>query len=407
MVNKSFKLTVSIILALMLINLPVMASQVISSFDTMAQGGMELAGVLKESGDKISDDPETGSLEANIPIIGIPVIAAEIDTIDASYAAAGDLISLDNIGISIRASGYALVEEDDGFVYVETKKDSLYPYVIIGVYDLTSNSMVDDYTDYMSQNYPDISVEMIIEGYKINEDNFDKVVYSYTVGETRITDTRLFYELDDKTYMFGSKESEEAALTLPEGYLDSVADSFRMLSDDPDDYALHVNETDSVTGPGAASSDPLGEISFTEDAATYEGVWIEFDDPFKMYLPVWWEAAQFTEEEIEDGYYYLAYDPTTGSNEPFIQIDWNYNENGYTLEGLTDVLLSNGNEVDGKIIVNGITCVSFAAPQYNMQGFVFLHPLTDKVLFQVVAYPCTQENYDTLASAMCSLTPTN
>ena len=160
-----------------------------------------------------------------------------------------ELISLDDIGISIEAAGYVLIEQKNRVVYLYTQKDSEYPCIVFNTFGFEYDNILDIYISLID-DYPDLEVKFKQERYEINGDLFDKLVYHYMSDDNEIEETRLFYELGGDIYMFGSTESTDLDAMLPEGYLEDVADSFRLLSGNPDDYSLHVNEEYSVTEEG-------------------------------------------------------------------------------------------------------------------------------------------------------------
>ena len=62
----------------------------------------------------------------------------------------GDVIALDDLGISVQLSSYTAVAEKDGYVYIYTGADGSIPYVIVGVYDTDAADFADQFTEYMN-----------------------------------------------------------------------------------------------------------------------------------------------------------------------------------------------------------------------------------------------------------------
>ena len=68
--------------------------------------------------------------------IKIGDIGTEIDKISVpeTMEVEGDVIALDDLGISVIASDYVALGESDGFVYIYTMENDSIPYVIVGKY---------------------------------------------------------------------------------------------------------------------------------------------------------------------------------------------------------------------------------------------------------------------------------
>ena len=110
----------------------------------------------------------------------------------------GDIIALDDIGISIKVSGYTSIRESDGFVYIYTMADDSIPYVIIGKYDAASVNFVNEFTKYMAENYSDLQVTESIDAAEIGGRTFTKIGYTYTASGYTVRDRRLFYSENER-----------------------------------------------------------------------------------------------------------------------------------------------------------------------------------------------------------------
>ena len=83
-----------------------------------------------------------------------------------------------------------------------------------------------------------------------------------------------------------------------------------------------------------------------------------------------------------------------------------YMEKGdMTLESIRQMFMEDGCQVDELFIVNGITCVSYLSEEEDCCGLVFFHPEGLDYLFMLEAFNYSG-NVDTLATVLCSLTPT-
>ncbi len=348
---------------------------------------------------------------------------------------AGDVIALDDIGISVTLSDYKTVRQSDGFVYIFPREDQAMPYVIIGRYDTQADNFADAFTAYMAGNHPDIRVASEPAPVTINNNVFSRIVYEYTTSGYTVTDTRLFLGQNGYTYMFGSKEVPALGFYLSTGYLDQTAQSFAMLSGGYSDYQYHVDAQTSVEGKpemggvggdilvdtpedGGSSTEDTGNVEsidepedefggsivFKESAAAFNGSWISFDDGFKLYMPNNWTQYPLSAEQRQQGALFLAYDGNVASNPPYIEVDWTSSEGISTLDGLADDLRSNGYQVDDKLLVNGFPCVSYSSSSSNISGLMFFHPQTTDYVFVVIA-GAYSTSVDTLAAILCSLSP--
>lgn len=385
--------------------------------------------------------------------------SSQITTPQALYSDSGDLIALDDLGISIAADGYTAIRQDDGFVYIYTQDDGSIPYVIIGRYEMVSDDFADAFTAYMAGNYSDLRVAQ--EGYPLSIAGkaYTKIVYEYSVGGYTVQDTRLFSSSGNYTYMFGSKEVPSLAYYVGNGYLDQVAGSYAMLAGGDSDYENHVDSTRSVEGggpsvadlggfgtdvtfggagndgnengnttdePGGAESGgglgtPVGDtgsvsgsnagssvtgtITFDESVADYNGVWVPFDDGFQLYLPSNWNTYIVSEEQQANGCLYQAGDASaTTAYAPYIAVNYGATEGLTTLDEIADMLAQAGYTVDGLISVNGMECVSYSMPSNDLTGLIFFYPYSRDYMFAVVAYNYSY-NVDTQAAVLCSLSP--
>ena len=359
----------------------------------------------------------------------------------------GDVIALDDQGISIVVDDYALVEQEDDFVYVHTVEDQNIPYVIIGYYEMASEGITDAFTRYMGNNYSDLRVVHTASVENLGGNAYYKVGYEYTISGYTAQDTRLFIGWNGRTYMFGSKEVPSLGYLLPEGYLEQIAMSFAPLAGGEADYEKHVdservavptNPADTIggtdvfggnndnvggtddstniggsTGPvggvgtGTTTGNEVdGTITFTESVATYAGTWVPFDDGFKLYLPSHWNWYQITDEQAAAGMLYLAGDASGSMNAPYINVNYAASQGLSTLDDLAADLEAAGFTIDGKVDINGIGCVSYNSAAQDLAGIMFFHPATTDYVFAVVAAEFSS-NLDMQASILCSLTPTN
>lgn len=329
----------------------------------------------------------------------------------------GDIVALDDIGISVVADDYVSIAQDDGFVYIYKEDDDSIPYVIIGRYDFEADDFVDQFTDYMTGVYPDLDVNMLREGIDIGDHVFDVVEYNYQIAGFDARDVRMFTGQDGCTYMFGSKEIDEIDSVLPEDYLTNVAASFELLAGGADDYELHVNADMGVadTGLKLDNTDDIDiaeddKVIFTESMAPYDGVWEQFEDGFQLFLPADWLRYDPTDIAKEAGCFYQAGSPDAQYKKtaPYINVNIGEVDGVYeTLEDLAEDMRAEDYEASLITDINGIECLCYSYYEedvIDMAGIVFFYPDRDDLMLSVVAYNYS-ENSDILSSVLCSLSP--
>ena len=389
-----------------------------------------------------------------------------------SYAYDGDVIALDDLGISVTAKNYDIALQDEGqFVYIYMDGEYI-PYVMIKRYDTgwdeVPEAFVESFTEYMSESYPDLWVAEDISPLTLNGNTFLRIRYEYAISGFTASDTRLFTQWNNRTFMFASKEISSRGDVLPGGYLEQVAASMAPLAGGDSDYEKHVDSTRTVKGPGPSvgsiggfgNSVPTGtpdenpgqngssgqdgnpeqtttgttsgtdisvgapvgssgtvgreqapsqggiagSITFAENDADYSGVWVEFTDGFKLYLPDTWNTYNLTQAQYDNGIFYMAGDTSNQSAAAGIGVS--YMEKGdMTLESIQQMFREDGCEVDELFSVNGIVCVSYMSEEEDCCGLVFFHPEGLDYLFMLEAFNYSG-NVDTLATVLCSLTPT-
>lgn len=356
----------------------------------------------------------------------------------------GDVIALDDLGISVQLSSYTAVEEKDGYVYIYTGEDGSIPYVIVGVYETDATDFADQFTEYMRGEYADLQVTEAAGEVTLGERSFVKTVYSYEVSGYQIQDTRLFCAGNGKTYMFGAKEIPELSWYASTA-LAEAAGSFSYLAGGDSDYAKHVDTERSVEGGAAQTVDGMtqaaqdmigqngtgaegtvggaanavgsiagatapqdgaqamnGSITFDETSAPYAGTWVPFQDGFQLYLPSDWTVYDISEEEAQQGVLYLAGDASGAEHAPAVSVVWAYNQGTDTLEELADAIRQSGYTVDDLVEINGIGCITYRLESEDCSAVMFFHPTDPQYVFCVTGAEYS-ENVDTICAVLTSL----
>lgn len=337
--------------------------------------------------------------------IKIGDIGTEIDkiTVPGTMEVEGDVIALDDLGISVIASDYVALGESDGFVYIYTMENDSIPYVIVGKYSGELEDPTGEFTDYMRGVYADLQVAEEAGTITLGSRNYSRIVYNYTVSGYTAVDTRLFCVWNGNTYMFGTKEVPELSYNVSDGILESVAGSFASLAGGTDDYQIHVDSTGTTGTTGTSTDTPSeGSIVFDESVASYQGTWVYFEDGFRLYLPSDWSEYEIPAEQQQQGTLYVAGEDPLTDTSPMIVVAWGENSEQETIEEIAGDITSDGYQVDDIVTINGIECVAYQDLSENGSGVAFLCPGRSEYFIVVHAISYSQ-NVDLINTILCSL----
>ena len=203
----------------------------------LSQGAAYLAAEAPEGGagtDVVAEEPDNGKtseaaglgIGAMTPAGGIGKQAGISGTI--GMGAATDLGSfgteagsgaesedvdtnvLENIQLELRIRGsYILMNaEDDNFYCIYTWGEKGIPDIMVGRFDWnTTEGFYDQYTDYMRQSRPELTVAEEPAAMTIGDKQLVKIVYNYTVQGYIVRDTRyIWLAPNDSLYMFTKRE---------------------------------------------------------------------------------------------------------------------------------------------------------------------------------------------------------
>lgn len=363
--------------------------------------------------------------------------AAEVADTPAPTVTTGDLIALDDLGVSVRASSYTGVEQDEyDCVYFYAMAEGSIPYVMLKRYDFTADDFTDQFTDYMASNYSDLR-EAGRGTSSTGDKVYNMVIYNYSINGYFTLDRRLFIEMNGCTYMIATKETAELGLSLPDGFLDPIMDSLELITGDYDDYPLHVDSTHSLgpslTVPDISADDPaptgtslptvgnstapvssvLGTpqksgyddvIEFDPAAAAYAGTWVQFEDGFKLYLPSDWSELQLNDDDRETGILYAAYDTSSDNSFAQVVVGWSTDTTVHSVDDMKRAFEeTEGMDAEDTMLINGIPCASFSDPDDIYSGIVFFHPLEGEPYFISIVVGDYSANPDICKTILCSL----
>lgn len=125
---------------------------------------------------------------------------------------AGDQISLEEMGLTFHVpEGVTLgFSDSDQCAYLYPMDEGYIPYVIIGVYKYAQEDVfLEDFTVYMKEEYPDLSVTSEPKESMIGSTKVWETSYQYTISGYTAADRRVAIAHNGLVYMFGSKEIPE------------------------------------------------------------------------------------------------------------------------------------------------------------------------------------------------------
>lgn len=326
-----------------------------------------------------------------------------LEAVDQIQEQIGTEIALDNVGISVVVNDYKVIrQEEDDCVYIYTDEDESIPYIIICNYDFSDDTFIEMFSEYLSDIYDDLTINNIAEDLALGEHTFSMASYSYTVSGVKVEDIRLFSVVDGKTYMFGSKEIPELDHVNSAGLLEDIASSFSLL-DSSKEYAKHVTKDESLVAGDDIMNTVQNDgttLEFHDDKASYEGVWAEFEDGFKLYLPISWMVYEVPEDQVAAGCVYQAGDPAleTDDTAPYIAVSIGESYGLESMEQVGEALKLDNYDVQGIVTVNGIECVTYKYTEgtFNLNGMMFFCPNDHNYIFAVVGF--NYEQYSELLS---------
>ena len=140
------------------------------------------------------------------------------------------------------------------------------------------------------------------------------------------------------------------------------------------------------------------QVEFEEDEAAFEGVWMEFEDGFRLYLPKDWKSIEVTDEEDTEGVIFQAVGEQEGLRVSFAA--W---EQEPSLEDIYSQYLESGATSCERLTINGIPCAFVQNEAEDYLGLTFLHPDIRGFVLTVLFTPWSERELG--AEILCSLSP--
>lgn len=134
---------------------------------------------------------------------------------------------------------------------------------------------------------------------------------------------------------------------------------------------------------------PAGDTApaFDEESAGYEGVWVDFEDGFRLYLPAEWVYYEITDEQSETGLFYRAGNNGTGDASMGLAVSCAETEGIQDPQALAEAFAVAGFSAVSPVELNGIPAVSFENPEEDYRGVAFHHPTCSGYVMTVYVAP--------------------
>ena len=145
-----------------------------------------------------------------------PVVSAKAFAQEIPAGKAADIVTLGGrtTGVQVETpDGLFLMEGDDGLYYFHLEEyGEAIPYVMLGIYRISEEDFFYEFDEMMQESYPDLELISGPEEITAGDQQFQELIYEYTVSGYTIEDRRLYKEVNGVTYMFASKEVPELDL---------------------------------------------------------------------------------------------------------------------------------------------------------------------------------------------------
>ncbi len=170
-----------------------------------------------------------------------------------------------------------------------------------------------------------------------------------------------------------------------------------------------VSEDETVAAETEFETEMIGEIEtfeFTEESAPYEGAWVDFEEGFKLYVPVEWEITDLSDQQKEEGILFQVTIPTEEEPIPGILVMTDETGGETTLSGIGEKIDEAGYVYNGLVKMNGIPCAAYTSAEdmeEDVVGIAFFDPSGEDRLIRAEAR-CFAEAPSELMTVLMSLT---
>ena len=130
---------------------------------------------------------------------------------------------------------------------------------------------------------------------------------------------------------------------------------------------------------------------FSEREAPYEGIWVPFEDGFRLYVPAAWHTFEIPADQARAGLFYRAGndggDDAVGETAMGVGVSYMSAGPLSTVEGLARDMVDAGFDGVEILDLNGISAVSFHRSADDYRGVAFFHPTLPEYILQVYISP--------------------
>lgn len=150
------------------------------------------------------------------------------------------------------------------------------------------------------------------------------------------------------------------------------------------------------------------EVEFGTDFAPYDGIWVPFEDGFKLYLPRDWAALDVTDEQAAAGLFYLTVGDLPDGSAMAVGVSYFFGDGLEDLDDLAAVMAGRGCENLTPLVLNGIPVVWMDHPGNDYRGVTFFHPSVPGCALTVYVSPFAEYGTsagNATAAVLYSLSP--
>ena len=134
-----------------------------------------------------------------------------------------------------------------------------------------------------------------------------------------------------------------------------------------------------------------GVAGFSEQDAAYVGIWVPFEDGFRLYVPSVWHPFEITPEQAGAGIFYRAGndggDESVGDTAMGVAVSYFSAGQLKTVDDLARDLEDAGFEAVEVLDLNGLAAAGFRRPGEGYRGVAFFHPTLPEYILQVCVSP--------------------
>ena len=330
----------------------------------------------------------------SVALIAVLVLSLIMGSLTFAQETEYDYDTLVDWDIKIASPEGTMAVLEGNQYYIYPMGDGI-PYVMVITYtgfEGDEEDFLAEFTEYMSENYPDLEVVMEPQVVDIDGINYYATEYSYTVQGYEVDDTRVIRILNDRVYMFASKEIEELDLMVGDLLEEVIAASVFLKDGVP---------VDIITEP----EDDIPELYWDDQNIEYleeEGITGEFitleDVGLEIFMISDLKPTPLPEEQPERDSY-LGFYTTDMDYSAYVLIQ--FIETALTIDEYRD-LVESIEETDNvlRFRINGLDFVTYSMPDSKLMCLSTM--VEDKGLVEFSFYPSDDSDFVEIAEIIGS-----